>query len=312
MDLEQVRSRYQEERPGFEQLARAAADTLRQAGAEARVPFQVEWRAKEIASLLKKTLFGSTKYQRVIDRAGVRIILESVTDLCAVDTLVARHFHIIKKQDKAGALDRNEFGYGGIHYHLEFIALPYDHLPNERFELQVHTRAQALWATLSHRIAYKDQGVGGADLRALHRLAALLELADLEVVRVRQEADRSPRRLAANVTALLESHYVVVGLERYSRETTTALVPLLLPLMGSNNFETWRDDFEAFVRQHEERLRSIYARYREDTRNLLMSQPESLLVLYSRARDPFAFSDRWPEQLGEGLRDSFVGIWPDP
>lgn len=311
-DLESVRASYERDRPTFEQLAAAAAETLRYEAAAARVPLRVEWRAKELHSLLKKVLFAGIEYRKVIDRAGVRVILESIADLDAIERVIVARFKVHKRTDTAERLDDDRFGYGGIHYYLEFAEPPTPALTGIRFECQVHTRAQALWAALSHRIAYKEAEAEGSHVRSLHRLAALLEVVDLEVARIRQQAEQAPGRIAAKVVELLEAHYVIVGHARYSPETTAVLVPRLLPLMGREDFDGWRDDFEAFMRENEGRLRTIYERYKDDTRHLLMSQPESLLVLYARERDPYSFEARWPEELGEGLRDSFVGIWPNP
>lgn len=312
MDLDEVRATYERERPVFEQLAVAAADTLRRSAATARLGVRVEYRAKEMASLLKKVMFGNVEYRKLIDRAGVRVVLECPADANAIDRVVRSEFTVHKKLDVSERLGADRFGYGGIHYYLEYITPPAPPLAALRFECQVHTHAQALWASLSHRVAYKERSSDGPHVRSLHRLAALLELVDLEVARIRDDADGAPGRVVGRVAELLESHYVVLGRTAHSREITALLLPRLLPLMGRDDFGAWCDDFEAFVRDHGDQLRSIYDRYRGDTRHLLMSQPESLLVLYARARDPFSFDERWPGELGDGLRESFVGIWPNP
>lgn len=311
MDIETIRSKYEQDLPMFERLAAHVAGQLRHAGAYRRIPFYVEWRAKEMHSLLKKVLFEKTKYNRVIDRAGVRVVLDTMEDAPRIDALLGELFVIRKRVDAGSRLGDKEFGYAGIHYHVECGPASGDDLVGWQFECQVHTRAQALWASLSHSVTYKVQPEG-PHVRSLNRLAALLEVVDLEIARVHNEASGSSALVVARFAEVIESHYMVLGRRPHKREMTGLLVPRLLPLVGSYEFEPWREDFESFVQTHSERLRSVYERYRDDTRHLLMSQPESLLILYARERDPFTFEERWPDELGEGLRDLFIGIWPNP
>ncbi len=309
--MESIRTRYEAERPTYEQLAKTAADKLRHEGTRQGVGYRVEHRAKDVQSLLKKALFGKTKYTKIIDRAGVRLVLRSVDEIDAVDRVIRSAFKVHKQFDATDRLDDKEFGYGGIHYYLEFADPPEQSLSGLQFECQVHTRAQALWAALSHDLVYKGSG-SGPHLRSLHRLAALLELVDLEVVRVQDEAATSPEQTAVKVALVLESFYLLVGKERHDPEITASLVPKLLPLMGTDDADAWSSDFVAFMNEFADRLAGIYERYSTDSRNVIMSQPESLLVLFARARDPYSFDDRWPDELGSGLRESFIGIWPNP
>ena len=82
------------------------------------------------------------------------------------------------------------FGYLSLHY---ICSLPEDEdFPEElcgrRFEIQIRTILQHAWSDINHDLGYKNQfGVPRAITRELARLAGLLELADNEFVRVRDD-----------------------------------------------------------------------------------------------------------------------------
>lgn len=310
MDIDRVRERYQNDRPAYARLAATAAEIVRNEAASRALTVRVEHRAKEMNSLLKKVLFGTTKYKSMIDRAGVRIVLETIGDLGAIHQLVTDLFCVKKRIDVGTKLSANQFGYGGVHYHLELVE-PAEGLDGLRFELQVHTRAQSLWASLSHKLAYKSRAEE-PQLRSINRLAALLELVDLEIVRIRSEISGSPDHDILKVVELLESSYIGVATVKHDPVLTLELVPELLALMGTADVSEWSRDFESFMQSELEQLREIYERYKHDSRYVLLSQPESLLIFYARDRDPFSFDELWPERLGDGLKAAFVGLWPNP
>jgi hypothetical protein len=90
--------------------------------------------------------------------------------------------------DKRALIKEDAFGYLSLHY---ICSLPFGkQWPNEicgkKFEIQIRTVLQHAWSVIQHDIGYKsDFGVPRDINRQFARLAGLLELADDEFVRAR-------------------------------------------------------------------------------------------------------------------------------
>ena len=90
--------------------------------------------------------------------------------------------------DKRALIKEDTFGYLSLHY---ICSLPFgdkwpDEICGKKFEIQIRTILQHAWAAIHHDIGYKsDFGVPRDIQRRFARLAGLLELADDEFVRAR-------------------------------------------------------------------------------------------------------------------------------
>jgi len=137
----------------------------------------------------------------VTDLVGLRVITYFEDDVDRVGRLVEANFHVdfANSTDKRKRKETSAFGYSSLHYVCNMTA---DGLPEgARCEVQVRTLLEHAWAEIEHDLGYKAEAQMPKPVeRRLVRLAGLLELADQEFLRIRddlQSYERSlPKRIA--------------------------------------------------------------------------------------------------------------------
>ena len=152
-----------------------------------------EHRVKTEDSLVGKLYRKGDTYRDlydITDLLGVRIITAFVDDVDNIGRLVRDRFEIDYENsiDKRETLKVDAFGYLSVHYICslkEDSGYP-EELKGKKFEIQLRTGLQHVWAAIEHDIGYKSKfGVPTKVIREFSRLAGLLELADEEFMRVR-------------------------------------------------------------------------------------------------------------------------------
>lgn len=187
---------YRRERVNFEKLADVASEKLR--GIVAEVGAEIiglEYRVKSESSLAGKLYKNGDLYKTFADLTdilGARIICFFTDDVEKLGKLVEREFEIDweNSSNKRELLQADRFGYLSLHY-IAYLPTGSGY-PDEicgmdkRFEIQIRTGLQHVWAAINHDIAYKSKfGVPEIVVREFSRLAGLLELADDEFLRLR-------------------------------------------------------------------------------------------------------------------------------
>lgn len=158
----------------------------------------IEHRVKGEKSLEGKLYRHGDGYQTLNDLTdilGARIICYFGDDVDKIGQLVEKAFVIDweNSTDKRALLRADSFGYLSLHY---ICSLPFDSgYPEEvcgkRFEIQIRTILQHAWSAINHDLGYKSKfGVPRAVTREFARLAGLLEIADDEFERVRDDMNR--------------------------------------------------------------------------------------------------------------------------
>lgn len=155
--------------------------------------FPIEHRVKSWESISEKcerSRLPPVKLSEITDVAGLRIVVLFQRDMDKVSEIIAKHFDVLKKEDTQSRLALNEFGYGSIHFEVTpkgaWLEVPtMAKFKGLQAELQVRTAAQHIWASASHLLQYKKEAdVPKPLVRAINRVAALLEFVDLEFERV--------------------------------------------------------------------------------------------------------------------------------
>jgi len=180
-------------------------------------------------------------------------------------------------------------------------------------EIQVHTQAQNLWATVSHELLYKPVQEAPSEVaRGVYRLMAILELLDGKVERGRDQIRRLPGYEEARMLTILEQQFWTLVARPTDVDLSKRIITVLLPLIGSDNASDYKSTPDTFVETHREKLDEIFADYAEDDRNVLLSQPECLLAFERLTVDPFALVDVWQRHLPTDLLTSLSEVWGTP
>ncbi|MBE6014387.1 MAG: (p)ppGpp synthetase [Lachnospiraceae bacterium] len=197
----------------FKKMQKTVLDFLEKSFDETGViPEGLESRIKDRNSLAEKLERKGDKYESmtdVTDLLGVRVITYYTTDISKVAALVEKEFEIDwdNSVDKRKSLASDQMGYMSIHY---ICRIPKSMHTDEtcpklneyRFEIQLRTALQHVWATVNHDTGYKSEiEVPKIYIRQITRLAGLLEIADEEFAKIIGEITDYRRR----VESLVES-----------------------------------------------------------------------------------------------------------
>ena len=316
-DLEALRTRWLAERELYKAFAEAVKSIIEAERRKRGLPCDVTCRAKEVDRLLKKQLLKKypNSWDDLHDKAGVKIIARYFDQVEDFDKMIMDLFVVHKREDKSESLSYSEIGYRGIHYEVSFPEFG-DGDPLVKFnglicEIQLHTRAQDLWSDVSHDLIYKPPLEPPSSVkRIIYRLMSLIELFDEQVSYCRSIIIGSPGFMEGYMLAQLEKHYYRFTAKSYSQELSLDIISQLLPLFSAEEKATVDELLDTFVKTNQDKLQCIYDEYANDDRcNVILFQPESLLIFERMTKDPFRLKDQWLRSLPEDLLQSLGDIW---
>ena len=167
----------------------------------------VQSRTKRFESVLEKMIRTGRPYDTFDDLAGVRVILDYLSDFDQVISFIQSNktFRLVKMDDQV-----HQAGYGGYRgYHITVEVLAPYLEDNGRFplcEIQIRTSYQDSWSTKTHELTYKrEPDIPGNLLSLVELLSDQLFTADRqsEILRksiedyiLQRERNREERRQA--------------------------------------------------------------------------------------------------------------------
>lgn len=205
---EMILDEYREKRPLFEKLQAVVDDEIRRIVTDNHLYVTaMESRIKKEKSLAGKLELKGHKYATlsdITDILGCRIITFYTEEVDKIAALIEKNFEVDWENsvDKRRLLDLDRFGYMSLHY---ICRLPLERCEDPemheyRFEVQMRTALQHVWATINHDLGYKtDIEIPREHLRNMNRIAGMLELADEQFSRIRMEITDYRRQVQALV-----------------------------------------------------------------------------------------------------------------
>ena len=212
MHSEMILNEYREKLPIYEKMKTVVLHLLRTCLDENQVIVSgLEARVKSEPSLVGKLELKGYKYhtlEDVTDVVGARIITFYSDEVDIISALAEKLFEIDwdNSVDKRKMLEIDRFGYLSLHYVCRIPEALYKdpeipQLNQIRFELQMRSTLQHVWANMYHDIGYKsDVEIPVEYQRNMTRLAGMLELADEQFSRIRKEIN-GYRRTVQSVVA---------------------------------------------------------------------------------------------------------------
>ena len=213
MHGEMILDQYRDNLPVYNRIKDIALDSIQKCLADNGIIVTgLEGRIKTEKSLTGKLELKGYKYRTVediTDIVGLRIITFFSDEVDIISALAEKLFDIDWENsvDKRKMLEIDRFGYMSLHYICRLpetvfhdAAMP--ELNQIRFELQMRSTLQHVWADMYHDMGYKSEVEIPVEYqRNMSRLAGMLELADEQFSRIRKEINDYRR----NVQSLVAS-----------------------------------------------------------------------------------------------------------
>lgn len=213
MKCQMIVDDFDERYPLFEEIKDVATEAVNRALKENHVEVTaVESRIKQRDSLIGKLVRKGYKYgslDDITDIVGLRIITLYSDDVDRVASYMGKMFDVNWNEsiDKRKMHEMDSFGYNSLHYICRIPESLYcdschPELNNIRFEIQMRSTLQHVWAAMEHDIGYKSKIATPPEyMRMLGRLAGMLELADEEFSRIRISVAAHRRKMEALIHA---------------------------------------------------------------------------------------------------------------
>lgn len=165
------------------------------------IDLKIEGRVKKVESFKKKLENKKDKYinafEDMTDIIGIRLITIYKDENDELINILKKNFKIDLKNssNKFKKLDYDRMGYISLHYICSYKDPEKDLLPeireiadNLKFEVQIRSSLQHIWAEVDHRLRYKTLiEVPTKIKRKLFRLSAVFEMVDSEFCHIRDE-----------------------------------------------------------------------------------------------------------------------------
>jgi ppGpp synthetase/RelA/SpoT-type nucleotidyltranferase len=211
MHCEMILDEYREKLPLFEKLRSIAMERIEHCLNENKIVVaSINSRIKTEESLTGKLELKGYKYRTlddITDIVGIRVVTFFSDEVDVISALAEQLFEIDWENtvDKRKMMEIDRFGYMSLHYICRLPqkicddpAMP--ELNEVRFELQMRSVLQHVWANMYHDMGYKtDVEIPREYQRNMSRLAGMLELADEQFSNIRKDITEYRRKVQSLV-----------------------------------------------------------------------------------------------------------------
>ena len=213
LHCQMILDEYHEKIPIFERMKTQLIEVLNRCMNDHGIIVSgIDGRVKQEQSLVGKLELKGHKYKTledITDILGLRVITYYSDEVDKVSAFVERMFEIDwdNSVDKRKMLEIDRFGYMSLHYICRIPTAMFhdENMPEMntlRFELQIRSLLQHVWANMYHDTGYKSGvEIPPEYLRNMNRLAGLLELADEQFSRLRTEINDYRRKMQSMVAS---------------------------------------------------------------------------------------------------------------
>ncbi len=160
-----------------------------------QLAFPISGRLKKLDSIIEKHESGRFKIKKTTteleDLVGLRIVVLFPENKDIIINTLKRELKCIKERNFDSEVDK--FAYSSTHLVLKIPegwkgVPPWNEHTEKRIEVQIRTLSEHIWAETSHTLFYKgEENIPKAIKRDLHRLSALLEIADDKLQNVKDK-----------------------------------------------------------------------------------------------------------------------------
>lgn len=316
-----VKSKWELEKPKYEEIAKYAVRLLRQGIARHNINVEITWRIKDLVSLIKKIKkkqhLKEYSYDSVTDKLGIRIICSFNNELEIIDQLISDAFVIVNRDLKRENQKFNSLDYTSNHYDVYLKTedkkiKDIESASNLIFEIQSRTINQDTWAKIVHKLSYKNEsGLSNSLNRSIYRLLALYELADDEFNRVNKHLQEQPENITYALIRKLEKFVYRYSDRDFDREISEYYIQRILNFIGKKNTISIVNKVEEFVQAKEASITDVYSQediYQHEN-FWLTTQPEVFLIWYCIDNHYYLIRDNWGEDFDFQELEFLANIW---
>ena len=292
-------------RPAYIALCETVEERVNSLARELLIVVETHSRAKTVLSFVKKAAArGYAQPQvEIADLAGVRVTMISRRhrDLL-VDAIVAAYPGSAPEPHQP---ELTELGYRAVHVTIEQLC------PDgvvRRCEIQLRTAGEDAWDRISHELLYKPGlELPPAVTRNLYLLQALAEMMDNESETGMTVMVEHPLYPASRLLAYAEREFYARVQHEFSSELSLEVLRVVVPLVG--NIEDYSRTLEAFATSNDPKLTQVLYSHAEDPVNILLSQPEAIVLFELASRDEHRLRDAWDRILDPEWLEPIFDAW---
>lgn len=125
------------------------------------------------------------------DIAGIRVICSFVSDIYEIAEMLKKQEDVTLIEEKDYIQNPKPNGYRSLHMVIEIPVFFSDHIESVRVEVQIRTIAMDFWASLEHKLYYKNSGKDSVNIKKdLKECANVIAATDMKMQEIQMEVEK--------------------------------------------------------------------------------------------------------------------------